>query len=1127
MKKFQHNTLKSLACSVSAMALVLSASAAAQDPVAEEETAEAPADITEDEADAQPESGSIVVTGSRIKRDTYSSISPLQVLTTEASQDAGLFDPAQILQRSEAASGQQIDATFQGFVLDNGPGSQTLNLRGLGADRTLLLVNGRRLAPAGVEGAPTNPSINLLPSSLIERYELLLDGASSVYGSDAVAGVGNIILRKDFDGPEFFAGGNINPEGGGDDYQVSGAYGFNTDRGFFGIGAEYSYRDEVKLRDRDFLAGCDTHYEVTDSGEIRTLDLASNALLQDRSGLTVSENACKVTSQVGRLVSPFQRFANLFYVDGPGNSGITNYNVFRPGGVDFDADGDGVGDIDFQDYNRNGANPDQTFISQQKLYNVMAYGEYTFAGAANITPFFEANYSRAEIFSDNSGLAQIFPIVPGSNPFNPCNLANNDCAAAEAGILGNPGGNSGFSLPVRPVVSVVGDRNNVEVTQEQYRGVFGVKGDLPFISPSWSFEVSGVYSKSIGKSTRLGIREDKLAFALGIDPTADFNGDGIIDNDTDRNGDDIPESPGDGIADDYDGNVNFPPETGGACNAAGLRNPDLALPDLTQGCVPVDLFGPNIMGQEAGLLSQAERDYLFGVRAFDTTYEQVMLSAFVTGDLFTLPAGNVAVVLGAEYREDKIDSSPNAVASNGLFFAFAADQGAQGSKWIREAFAEIDIPLQANKPWVEELNLNISGRITDEEFYGTAGTYSIKAGWRPISPLLLKFSYGTSFRAPNLRENFLAGQSGFASVTDPCAVPVGTLNAAFAYDPALETRDPEILANCQREGRDPTRVGIDPQNNNTTTGTTVENITGGTLDLDAETSRSMTAGAAFEETFGDGYDVSLGINYYDIKIKGAVVEPSAQFIINDCYARRDGTRSAFCDRIEFDDVNDPRQFVSQVRSGFINLNSEGVRGIDINASFGKDVALFGRLIDLGLNVRANHLLERSTLFIDDNGNASFDEDAGEFGFPSWTGLATFTADIDNLRFTWQTRYIGSVEQETVDIDPLSDAFRNGPDGAFTGFTADTCTGGGGPNGIVVGDGVYCRDVGYAGDYFTHTAALRYEMDSWTLRAGVSNVFDRRPPLVDSNEVFAVSNTPIGNGYDLDGREFFFSVAKAF
>ena len=246
MNTFRTSKLKALTYSASALALVIAGPVAAQDQEeeaaqqpAEEEEEEALVDITSGEAANQPKSERIVVTGSRIVRDTYSSISPLQVITTEQSRTVGLFDPTQILQRDEAASGQQIDATFQGFVVANGPGSATLNLRGLGADRTLLLVNGRRLAPAGVEGAPVNPSINLLPSSLIERFDLLLDGASSVYGSDAVAGVGNIVLRNDFDGLELFARGEVNPQGAGEDYTLSGAWCFSTDRGFCGFGAEY------------------------------------------------------------------------------------------------------------------------------------------------------------------------------------------------------------------------------------------------------------------------------------------------------------------------------------------------------------------------------------------------------------------------------------------------------------------------------------------------------------------------------------------------------------------------------------------------------------------------------------------------------------------------------------------------------------------------------------------------------------------------------------------------------------------------------------------------------------------------------------------------------------------------
>ena len=1168
MRKIHHTATQGFACSVSALALVVAGPAWAQtttdaagEPIvaADGECAVdatgAPiatdpdcANVTAD-AVATPAEGGIVVTGSRIKRDTYSSISPLQVLTSETENEVGLFDPSQILQRSETASGQQIDATFQGFVLDNGPGSQTLNLRGLGADRTLLLLNGRRLAPAGVEGAPSSPSINLLPGSLIDRYELLLDGASSLYGSDAVAGVGNVILRKDYDGLELTARGDINPEGQGEDYALGAAYGVNFDRGFIGIGGEYSYRDAVRLRDRKFFRGCDTNREITSTGEIRTIDVASNArLLRDSGGnVGVSEQPCTLFVGTGAAVISGARLGAVFFQgpNGPGipggNTGIPNFsentNVF---GQPVDTDGDGLRDVDFADYNLDGQNLDQTFQSQQKLYNIAAYGEYILPGAANITPFFEANFFRAEIFSANTGRSQIAAFVPANNAFNPCNISNPngvDCSRASNifnGLLpGTPFARfadvEGRNLAVQPFFAIRGDRNNVDVQQDQYRGVLGVKGDMPFLAPGWSFEVSGVYSRSEGKSRRLGIREDKLAFALGIDPTADFTGDGVADN------------TGDGVADEYNRSTPTPPLTGGACNAAGLRNPGLALPDLTQGCVPVNLFAPSIFGQPFGdFATQAERDYVFGEKNFDTVYEQVVVNAFVTGDIFNLPAGPVGAVLGLEYRNDRIDSQPDVITANGLLIQQNSDLGASGSKWIREAFAEIDFPLQADKPWVRELNANLSGRVTDEEFYGTNFTYSAKGLWRPIEPLAIKISYGTSFRAPNLRENFLAGQTGFLTLTDPCAVPDAAFDSlAGGYQPDEDTRDPAILANCRREGRDPTSVGIGPGDTSPFQSQSVSIVSGGSLDIDPENSRSLTAGFAFEETFGDGYDVSIALNYFDIQINGAIVEPSSQFIINDCFGRTDGTRSAFCDRVTANTgPTNPRGLVNSLDSGFINLNRENVRGLDINTDFGKELSVFGTVVDFGLNLRANHLIERSSVFVDDDGNPSFDEDAGEFGLPKWTGRGTFTADIDKFRFTYAISYTGPVEQQADGINPLSDAFGRGPDGAPTGFIGDTCLGNGSgtyspttgvftPDGVVAGDGVFCRDIGFAKEQFLHSASIRYQASRYTLIAGVRNLFDTAPPLVDPNEVFSIANTAIGSGYDYDGREFFASVRYEF
>jgi iron complex outermembrane recepter protein len=1123
MKKF------SLMIAGSSISLALCSASPVFAQTADEKTAEEEVVSVDEEKTVTEEEGSgIVVTGSRLKQNTFSSISPLQVIKTDDSQDAGLFDASTILQRSEAASGQQIDATFNGFVLDNGPGSKTLNLRGLGADRALILINGRRMAPAGVEGAPTNPSINLLPSSLVDRYDLLTDGASSVYGSDAIAGVVNVILKKNFQGLELFASGDINPQGGGDDYSVSGSWGINNDRGFFGIGAEYQYTDTIRLKDRDFLRGCDKNYEIDQNGNIHTLGVRDNALVRNRTpGVRVSENECKIGGLSGRIFIPNTTYGSVYYTPGAGNTGIPNFNENTFRNREIDANGDGLRDVDFQDVNLNGAEPNAVFQSQSKLINVMAFGEYTLPGEANITPFFEASYSRAALKSDNSGTPQIFAMVPANNAFNPCNRAavgGVDCRRAQNVTFGAPLLSTGFDLTAQPIISVEGDRNNFDVTQEQYRGVLGVRGDLPFIGSSWDFEVAGVYSKAIGKSKRYGIREDKLAFALGIDPTADFDGDGVFDNN------------GDGLADDYDnelstGGIFGGPILAAPCSTAGLRNPNAAMADLAQGCVPVNLFAPSLLNAPVGnFATQAERDYLFGVRSFDTTYEQFMITAFAGGSLFTLPAGDVTFGVGAEYRKDKINSTPSAVASNGLFFGFFGDRGAVGSKDIKEVFGELSLPLKADEFLVRELTLNVSGRLTDEEFYGTAGTYSIKGLWRPADPLSLKFSYGTSFRAPNLRENFLAGQSGFQTLFDPCAVTDASI-ASGAYRAADDEREATTLANCVREGRDPTRVGFDPLLGNTIQTSSTEITSGGSLDLNEETSRAITAGFAFEKTFGGGFDVSLGASYFDIKVKGAITEPSSQFILNDCYTRQDGQRSQFCDRITTSNALADRFLVSDVTAGFINLNSESVRGIDINANFGKEVQMFGTNVDFGIDLRANHLIERSTVFIDDNGVATVDQDDGEFGLPKWTGQGTFTADIDKIRFTWQVNYTGPVEQQEDGIDEFSDAFGNGPDGLPNGFASDTCLGNGTRNGDgsvrVAGDGLFCRDVGFAKKYFTHTVSVRYRDDSWTLRAGITNLFDRDPPLVDSNEVFAIANTAIGNGYDYNGREFFMSVQKKF
>ena len=1169
MKKFQSNSLKTLAFSASAIAFVVAGPVWAQDAEEQPEEEEEQVDVSTD-AQGSTKVGNITVTGSRIVRDTYSSISPLQVISTENQQAVGAFDPSQILQRSEVAAGVQIDATFSGFVLDNGPGSQTINLRGLGADRTLVLVNGRRLAPAGVEGAPVNPSINLIPASLIDRFDLLTDGASSIYGSDAVAGVVNAILRKDFDGLELQFNGNVNPQGEGEDYSISGAWGFNTDRAVFGIGAEYRFVEEVRRRDRDFLSGCTTNLEVDQNGNRFTIDRRSNALVQEQSGgrVSVSESPCVQIQQAGFVSVNQTRIGSIFF---PSNGNIANFpndpvtgrpflfgdtlNTFT---IPQDRNGDGIQDVDIQNINTN-ASPEElerTIIPQQEVFNVFTYGEYTLPGAANITPFFEAQYTRSEVKQRGAGNPQLFPRVSGFNRFNPCNFQTNpngvDCRAVDnafqeilpgqANFGRLPPLSTGILVSVQPVAAIRGDRNNFEVLQEQYRGVLGVRGDLPFIGSSWTFETSGTYSRSEGFSTRRGIRLDRLALALGVDPTGDFNFDGVVDNN------------GNGIADDINIGLSIQNNSNaatralfiGECNAAGLANPGLAAPDLNAAqCTPVNLFTADVLTGAVGDLPAADRAYLFGERDVDTTYEQILAQAYITGDLIDLPAGPVGVSLGVEWREDRINTDPGIEASDGLFFGFFSDQGARGSAWIREAFGEIDIPLQAGKPLVEELNINLSGRITDQEFYGTNYTYAIKGGWRPVAPLLLRMTYGTSFRAPNLRENFLAGQSGFGNVFDPCAVPIEAFNAgAGGYNPALDDRLPFVLENCRREGRDPTRVGVDDEGTGSQVISNAEITSGGTFDIDPETSTSLTAGFSFEESWGSGFETALSFNYYDIQLRDVIVEPSAAFIINDCFLRDDGVRSEFCDRIETN--SEGRRLINGIRAGFLNRDSEAVRGIDINATFGYPLMVGGEEFDLQLNIIANKLIERSLEERDEAGNINRAEFQNNFGFPEWTGRATFSAGWKDFRLTYQVRYVGTMQSdgvlgnpaEGIDALPFTDAFGRDPNGNTTQTLSDgtvvtnrispSCLGLDSPLGFVEGEGNFCRPLASTPEWFEHTASLRWDNGDFRVIAGVTNIFDTAPPLVSpAAGVTQIANVPLGLPYNLDGREFFIQLLARF
>jgi iron complex outermembrane receptor protein len=1067
----------------------------------------------------------IVVTGSRLRRDTFSSVAPLQVITGEVSRNLGAIDPGTIMQDSSASAGIQFDTTFGGFVLDNGPGASTADLRGLGASRTLVLLNGRRISPAGVEGVPIAPDLNVIPSTLVSRYEILLDGASSIYGSDAVAGVANVILRKDFDGIEVEAYTRMPEHDNGVEHTISAAWGTNTDRGFFGIAAEYTEGEAVAYADRPWTEDCATYRDQTTTGEIRTTNIG----YAEQYGMKPTECVTSFGSQ--RMFDLNGLFGSLYFTEGTSNVGIPNWSE-ATGGFDIvlDQNGDGQPDVDFTDFFIANEDNSTHLLPERERVSLMAYGEYTFQGDMNITPYFETTYSKRETYFFDAG-AVIQEEVVATNPYNPCNpngINGTDCWLAYNNILTNPqyiegfqaapliggapvgdfclsigiplefctpatfgvtpaffdflpGGGPGVPRPMDAQFSIAGDRNQSWIEVDQLRFVGGVKGDLPMLNvgtfDNMGFDVAYVFTESNGSSLRPGVNEEKLLYSL---------------------------------------------------NTSRIENGQVVCGDATGGpCVPVNLFAPSLY---QGLLSnelatQAERDYLFDDRIIDTIYKQAYVNAILTGDIFELPAGSVGAAIGYEFRNDDIESRPNEVAAEGQLWGFFKDLGATGEKDTKEFFVELEIPLLAGLTGFEELTTNFSTRHTDDEFYGGAWTYSGKLSWRPVNSLLLRGTVGTSYRAPNLRENFLDGLSGFAAAFDPCVVPSDALvqdilTGGLVYDPALDNRSSLLLQNCIAEGTDPTSLGIVAANATSSPVYSVEVLQFvGSTDLAEEKSDSWTAGFAWEQPFFESFDLSFGATYYEIEIRDEIVQFGFQGAINDCYNDPEGD-SPFCAGVRREDLGGGAfGLIDEVDQNFINRDSLKTRGVDVNMTIDWPTSIFGKAVDLAADFNFNRKLEFSDLFISDvDGSISSDSDLGDFGLPEWEGQSILRADFGDYRFTWATRYLAGVE-----IDPDVRAAWPFSGANWLEATGDswTCLG------AAAGD-VDCRPVGEAENYFRHDISFYYYGDRFTVGVGARNVFDEEPPLIDGRVLgFSRSNVPLGRGYDVQGRQYFVNISASF
>ena len=219
------------------------------------------------------------------------------------------------------------------------------------------------------------------------------------------------------------------------------------------------------------------------------------------------------------------------------------------------------------------------------------------------------------------------------------------------------------------------------------------------------------------------------------------------------------------------------------------------------------------------------------------------------------------------------------------------------------------------------------------------------------------------------------------------------------YLPSEDRREPIVLTNCELNG-------VDPRNwdNGGFAGYNVEIGTGGALDLDPETSNSFSGGIVIEQPWTTAFDLTVSMNYYEIDVDNTIIEPSAFYIISDCYNSPTST-SPFCSRIQrVGDPEDPE--IDFIDGGFINRDNDTVRGIDYNLVFEDTFTLFDRPFEVNLEWISHRLIQRDTLFINPLGTDDEQQDFSEWGYPQWRHTAILRLDVGDFRFTYRPRYIG-------------------------------------------------------------------------------------------------------------------------
>lgn len=1022
----------SLGCSC--LALAMPAFAQSVDPAPETPQA-APDDALPDTASAA-DGGEIMVTGSRIRQRNLISVSPIVQAGAEDIAIRGTTRTEDFLNRlPQVQAAQSANTSLRGIT-----GTAQVDLRGLGPARTLVLVNGRRLPYGSPRSTPSD--LNMVPTPLIKNVEVLTGGASAVYGSDAIAGVVNFTLMDNFDGFRVNSNWNAYQHNNNNETLQNLARSFAVnypnqyvvpaDSVLDGFGMEHS-----------FLAG-------TNFGDGRG-NITAYATYRENENLQQGQrdySICKLNPAAGGTAYTCAPSAigdiTTFAV-----TGVTGLpTTFRASNNQFlarNANIDRFNDQAVAQYLR----PDQRIT-------LGANGHFEISDA--LIPFFEFGYVRTKTNSDyspsavqNAGIAAAGGINC-DNPFLSAQQQSFLCTGRGLSTGSNYDPVTGAYLgPQSVATGVTLSRRTYEngpradnITLKSLRFVGGLRGAL---GDAFNYEVSGSYSKvtlnRVNKGLPSALRSNIALFAV-----------------TDRRV----------------GSATF-----GRPVCAINADATTANDDPT--CAPLDYFSTNGPSAAANAYINTNQ-----VTRANTTLVDILGN--FSGDLgqfgiaSPFATNGIGFAVGFEYRRNAVDQTTTADA-----IELQEDYNLTGATKVAELYAEINVPLVEDRPFMKLLSFEAAYRFSKYYDQYNTDTYKLGASWAPVRDLRFRGSYQRAVRVPTVLELF-AGQSRQLNQQLP-------INTNGLFDPCAGTNPSATFAQCARTGVTAVQYGTIADNN------FFGVLSGGNPDLKAETSDTYSLGVVLEPSFVPGF--SLSVDAFDIRVGNLVGTVNPVLALSNCLQSGD---PYFCGLIKrgtggtlWSDRN-----AYFVRTN-INTGSLRTRGLDINARYALDLdqLLGARLGNLSLAFTGTYLDSYKVKPLPNSTEAQSYECSGVYGSPcgaprpKWRH--SFVAD-------WKTPWDVDMTVTWRRISRTQLAQSTGQTALAGGFSA--------------------IDKYLDGRNYIDLALALHPVENLTFRLGVNNLFDVDPPLTS---VVSTIDGGMGNTYpafyDTLGRYVFFGFTANF